>query len=224
MVISSEKYLGKIPAPTVTVCAGKKNTQMGFKDDWITSQGYPTSEIVGDICRGLHGEDIVECKERKTFNLSTSVQYASKGILGKNNLTDPKLWNPEFSYSGAGLCNQLEANITMGTSQTNEVIWIKVSSNLFYSVLVHDHNFFFLNTNPELPMNAMTVDTMKMYSFKLVQHRNMDLVFKPCNPDPQYSLTGCIKNSFSKEVGCRLHWDKWTDLTLPICDQIKQYR
>ena len=224
VIISSEKYFGNIPAPTVTVCAGNNNTQMGFKDDWVTSQEYPTSEIVGDLCKGLQGKDIVECIERGTFNLSTSVQYAGKGILGKNNLTDPKFWKPEFSYSMTGLCNQLEANITIGTNQAKEVLWINLTPNLFYSVAVHDPNFFFQSFNPELPMNAMTVDDVKMYSFKLVQHKNMDLASKPCNPDPHYSFTGCIKNGFSKEVGCRLHWDKWTDLTLPICDQLEQYR
>ena len=224
VIILFKNYVGDISAPTVTVCAASKNTGIGFTDEWINTLEYPTSEIVGDLCKGLQGEEIVKCIEMKSFNLSKAVQYAGKGGLGKNNLNDSIFWSPEFSYSTSGICNQLEANVTLGTNKATDVLWIKLNSNLSNVVFIHDPNLFFFSAYPELPFNTMTVDDMKMYSFKLVQHRNMDLASQPCNSDPHYSFTGCIKNGFSKEVGCRLHWDKWTDLTLPICDQLEQYR
>ena len=238
VVISEEKDLGPIPAPSVTVCALNPETQMGYKDNSLEYTDYRTSALIDDICKGLHGEDIVRCVEKKTYNLSTVVKHTSKGLAQNNrqknrtmdhNLTEniqtgSQIWNPEFSYNGAGLCHQLEANMTLGTYQDTDVMWIKSNPNVSSFVLIHDPKLFYLTPNPELPFNAMTVDNMKMHSFKLVKHTNLDLTSKPCNSDPLYSFTACITDPLSKEVGCRLHWDRRTGQDLPICHQMGQYR
>ena len=33
---------------------------------------------------------------------------------------------------------------------------------------------------------------------------------QPCNTDPQYGFTACIKKTLSDKVGCVLPWDKTT--------------
>ena len=86
VVISEKKDLGAIPAPSVTVCAFNPETEMGYTDNAIQHSKYPTSAIVGDICKGLQGEDIVRCIEKKTYNLSTMVRKARKGLPDDNNL------------------------------------------------------------------------------------------------------------------------------------------
>ena len=224
VVISSEIDLGEIPAPSVTVCATNKNTQMGFKDDLLTTYDYPTSEIIGDLCEGLVANDIVDCIENNTFNLSTAVHRASKGFSKKIDLTGPKFWNPEFSYSSAGLCHQMNANISLGQSQATGVLWIELNSTFRHTAFIHDPKFYFFSSNPQLPFNSMLIGATQIHSFRLVQHKKQNLASKPCQPDPQYSFTACVKNSFSKEVGCRLHWDRWSDPTLPVCHQLQQYR
>ena len=35
---------------------------------------------------------------------------------------------------------------------------------------------------------------------------------------------GCIKEAFSKEIGCRMHWDKDTDKNIPSCSNMTQFR
>ena len=123
--------------------------------------------------------------ENKTYNLSTVVKQARKGLLGNNNLaqnnhqenkiednslnknslTDSKFWKTDFAHTSAGLCQHLESNMTMGTNQATDVLFIALNPNLTSFVPIHDPKLFYFTSNPELPFNAMTVNTMKMHSF-----------------------------------------------------------
>ena len=224
VVTSAEKNLGEISAPSVTVCVENPKTQMGYKDDFLESELASSSGIIGQICQGLQGEDIVRCLEEKTYNISTVVKQASKGVSGGTNRTDTRFWNADFSSASEGMCYQLEANMTLGTDQETDVLLISLNSALFSWVWIHDPKFFLTNSNPGLPFTLTSIKSMKWYSFRQVLHKNLDVASKRCNPDPLYSFTGCIKTSLSWEVGCRLHWDRWTDRQLPECDKLEQYR
>ena len=206
---TAENDLGKIPAPTVTVCAYNPKSQLGYKDNSLHKMNFPTSEIVGEICKGLQGEDIVRCLEEKTYNFSTLVKQATKGPYSSTPqfLNDTTYWHPEFSYSPSGLCYQLETNMTLGTDITTDILYILMSNDNLtnYGVFIHDTNFFFQTANPLTPFTLITVHKTMLINFHLVQHNNLDLASKPCNPDPLYSFTRCIKNTISREVGCRLY-------------------
>ena len=221
---SAEKNLGEITAPSVTVCVENPKTQIGYKDDFLGAELASSSGIIDEICQGLQGEGIVRCLEEKTYNISTVVKHASKGFLGGTNLTDTRFWNSEFSSALEGMCYQLEANMTLGTDQETYALWISFNPALLSWVWIHDPNFFLTNSNPGLPFSMRSIKVMKWHGFRQVLHKNLDVASKPCNPDPVYSFTGCIKTSLSWEVGCRLQWDKWTDRKLPRCDKLEQYR
>ena len=49
-------------------------------------------------------------------------------------------------------------------------------------------------------------------------------IFRRCNPEPSYSFTGCVRESLSKMIGCKLKWDSWTSDDVPICQHLDQYR
>ena len=224
IVTSAEKDLGEIPAPSITVCVLNPKTQLGYKDDLLGADLVTSSDVIGEICKGLQGEDIVRCLEEKSYNISTGVKQASKGFLGDNIPTDSRFWNAEFSSGREGLCHQLEANMTLGTDQDTDPLVITFNAALSPWVWIHDPNFFITSSNPGLPITMMSIKHTKWYSFRLVLHQNLDLASKPCNSAPLYSFTGCVKTSLSKEAGCRLHWDSWTDRAMPECDKLEQYR
>ena len=225
VVTSAEKDLGGIPAPMVTLCPLHPDNVMGYKNNSVRLEKFPTSEIVSEVCKGLKGEDIVRCVEEKTFDLSDGLVFAIKGYLGSGgDFTDSRFWSPDFSWSANGICYQLEANTTLAIKRPTNVLWMQLKSRKSL-VFIHDSNYFLQSLNPGFPLNMMLIgETMKMYSLKLVRHNNLDIASKPCNPDPLYSFTRCIKSSLSREVGCRLHWDRWTHQGLPTCHQLEQYR
>ena len=219
-----EEDLGEIAAPSVTVCSLDAKTYMGWADPGFTFEKFPTSEIVGEMCPNLEGDDLVDCVEKNTFNLTTIVKNAGKGLLGKNQLNDTKYWRPEFSYSSQGMCQTLETNLTLGTAMTTESLKIELNANFANYITVHDPKLYLASWNPSVPFQSMRVDGSTVYRFNVVRHRNLDVRSKRCNPDPSYSFTSCIKKRFSSEVGCRLHWDRWTDPALPECHSLEQYR
>ena len=225
VVTSAEKDLGGIPAPTVTVCSANNETMIGFKNSSVRMENFTNGEFVFKLCKGLTGDDIIHCVKNETFGFSEGIKMASKGLLGlAGNLPYPRFWSPEFSWSAVGICYQLEANVTLGITKTLDVLKIVLKTSKS-SIFIHDPNFFLVSNNPGFPLNLMTIsDTMKMHSFKLVKHNNLDLASKRCNPAPLYSFTRCIKTRVSQKVGCRLHWDRWTQLGLPTCNHLDQYR
>ena len=58
------------------------------------------------------------------------------------------------------------------------------NNNLTTYVSIHDTNFFFQSANPLTPINMIPVDKTILDKFYFVQHNNLDLASKPCNPDP----------------------------------------
>ena len=219
-----ELDLGDIPAPSVTVCSLDVKTYLGWSDPTLNFENFPTSEIVGNICSSQEGDDLVDCVEKNTFNLTTIVKYAQKGFLGQTNLTDARFWRPEFSVSYLGICQTLEPNMTIGTSFLTDSLRIALNQNFINYIAIHEPNLFLLNRNPSMPFKMMRVDGNRVYKFNMVRHEDIDVVSKRCNPASSYSFTACIKKSFSSEVGCRLHWDRWTDQSLPKCHTRDQYR
>ena len=223
VMTSSEQDEGRVPAPAVTVCAFDPETNSAFINDHPGVDEF-SQEIIGHVCPNMTGDDIVKCVEEKTYNLTTTVKAVTKGIQDNSSL--PGRWYPELSMTGAGLCHTLETNLTLGTNFSTESLRIILNGNLSYYVIIHDPNYILLNMNPGLPMKLLNIDESKMTMHQLivVRHENLDVPSKPCNPDPSYRFTGCIKEVFSREVGCRLHWDRWTGQATPVCHRLDQYR
>ena len=80
MVTVAQQYLGDIPTPSVTICAHNALTELGYSNTSLSLQNIPASDIVGNICQSLEGDDIVNCVEKETFNLTTIVKNAVKGL------------------------------------------------------------------------------------------------------------------------------------------------
>ena len=49
----------------------------------------------------MNGAEIVNCVEKKTYNLTTLMKWVTQGLEKNSSLPGP--WYPEFSFSSAGL-------------------------------------------------------------------------------------------------------------------------
>ena len=106
---------------------------------------------------------------------------------------------------------------------------IGLNETMKHLIFVHNPRYFIQSKNPDLPVNEGVLDPGGIYAImhiKVVEHRNLDVPDKRCNPGEKYSLTDCVREAFSKEVGCTLHWAAQTDFLagLPICNTIDQHR
>ena len=218
LVTSSEETLVELPAPAVTICPGFSS--------WLHPEKITDlTNIVGQVCNGSQGSQIHECVEAETMNGTSTVKGAARGYMGEE-VFGRNEWSSDFTRQDAGMCFTFTKPFNMGTFIKNESLAIIWALNISFMIFVHDPSFFLLNFNPALPLNSIALEenTQAFYRMVIVQHENLNFPSKPCHPDTTYSFTACIKNTFSKEVGCRLNWDRLSDQALPLCDHLEQYR
>ena len=63
-----------------------------------------------------------------------------------------------------------------------------------------------------------------MYPITLTEVEELNVPEDPCNEDPEYNYRECIKESFSRRVGCRTKWDDIQLKELPLCENHEQFR
>ena len=62
------------------------------------------------------------------------------------------------------------------------------------------------------------------HDITLTKHKRLNLDRRPCEEDPAYNFTVCIKEKLSSRVGCRLPWDKWSHQDRAVCKSERQFR
>ena len=61
------------------------------------------------------------------------------------------------------------------------------------------------------------------HDLTLTKHKRLNLDRRPCEEDPSYSFTVCIKEKLSKKIGCRLPWDKLSQQERSICTSEEEF-
>ena len=235
VVTSSEYYQGELPAPAVTVCPEKPEIQRNLSEKSL-------SDPIGSWCGQSDETETYQCIENVTSNLTSSIRAVSFGYqhVEESPDVDEDEWISDFTVPLVGKCFTFKRRQDMGIDIVKDSIMIHLLSNLSY-IFIHDPDFFAMNWNPALPFNNFVMDGnfARMFKMITVQHRNINVPSAPCNPDLTYSFTACIKkvfsrefiiiiiiikDVFSREVGCRLPWDGWTDNSYPLCGHLDQFR
>ena len=230
LVTTEEEQRGTFSVPAVTICPINVATSFGFRN--LSNQDLMLDgNLVWNTCKGLKQDAIVKCIKENTYDQASTIVKVTQGFLSDDPLPFFK-WIPDYTPTAGGMCYTLESNSSMGTGQTNSVFKIELDHQSFsvaFIIHIHDPRYFVVNMNPLLPFNMLLQyvqekPKFKVFSLLVIQHKNLDVPSKPCNPDPTYSFTCCIKESISAQVGCRLAWDSWTDRARPVCHHLTQYR
>ena len=69
-------------------------------------------------------------------------------------------------------------------------------------------------------------DSFQYQRILLVEHSLLNHPKIPCEPRRDYSFRGCVRNSFTKKVKCRLPWpaiDSSVDSGVPVCQNLTQF-
>ena len=62
------------------------------------------------------------------------------------------------------------------------------------------------------------------YQIVLTEANELNVPNDPCNEDPDYNFNACVKESFSRRVGCRTKWDDIGLTDRPPCTKMSQFR
>ena len=187
--------------PAITICPHR-----GFPA-WKTTIPNPIGwspyeELSG---KNVSSDDLMKYINNNTFELNETLEH-----LGKENTTSAEVetipidnWPNDITYTFMGKCYTLNGTIIMET----ELIWkMIIKNNFWFLIFLHDPNFFILSENPKtIPRMKKNIMMKGLTKFFIETFRKVKLstTSHPCNNDPDYSFTACVKNSVTRDIGCR---------------------
>ena len=163
--------------------------------------------------------------DEKTFRLSEVVEDVTSL---ETSLTGEEFWRSDFFNFYFGKVFTLHSLYHLGTDWENSLL-LHLNPSMSYYVWIHDKDFFLTSINQDvIPHYFLRMDQKELVFLVIrpVNYHMMDKDDQPCNPSESYSSTRCVKNSVSKQIGCRLPWDQWCSGDIEICstkNQIRQF-
>ena len=222
IVVTSTKATGGTPAPAVTIAVRNKETGIGWKKSQI--RGF-----VNNLCADANTtETIIDCIASQTYNLSEIVAKVESGIGNYAQVVkDP--WKEDFSYRYAGRTYTLDISKKMRVQSVwSNPLRIVLKQNLLYDLYVHDPKFFYISRNADAGHSGVhkLVDPKELpyyYPFALTEVEELNVPDDPCNEDPDFNYRKCIRESFTKKVGCSTKWDHTTQRGMHLCSNLHQF-
>ena len=150
--------------------------------------------------------EVEECIENNTFSEKEIIDHVAwfdmdqKSINPHWNIT----WIGEMTDTYFGKCFTLNQSIAV---DPQIVTIIAVNASWDAKLYIHDPHFFLLTWNPQpfqrRLVSLSTSERFTYYLMELFRHVNLKRTSNPCEEDPMYSFTACVRNSISRAVGCR---------------------
>ena len=203
-------------------------------------QSWGCAGFVPTLCKDANStETIVSCIEQQTYNLSEIIASVTLGdtVQGFSNEVKNPNWTEDFTHNYAGRAYILDLPINLRSFSFSEnalTIGLKAIGNngdndVNYEIYIHDPTFFHVTRNPE-PVHPsirehVDFETLpRLYSFALTEVEELNIPDDPCNEDPDYNFRKCLKESFTRRIGCRTKWDDVQLKDLPLCASITQFK
>ena len=187
MVVETTKDTRGIPSPAITIAV--------------------VNQIKNDSCFDKDAS-IEHCLERDTLKRSEILRRVIIGWTSKKefNLTQE---NPreDFTLNYAGRYYTLNLPMKIGPDDHEDQLFLELNTNLTYTVLIHDPEFFLYNVNPiALPITtrrfaAQDIRPNAWFSrLELAEVNLLNLPSSPCIDDPSYNFQACLRRSIAEKV------------------------
>ena len=225
-----------LPLPVITICPHHVDSGHAFKN--VSEEQKRCARIEGKgllevVCDGRQGTALTDCIEREVFGLPDVVTFeetraTTPKILHhtiEENPIVPSRWSMSLNHDkGPCFTYQNDQHMESGKS----MLKIGLNASFKYQVSLHDPKFFINSANPAMPVRSsfLNAGDWEMIKLVLVEHQNLDVPDKKCSSGQNYSLTECVTEVFSGEVGCALHWNQKQTQggLLPKCTTQDQHR
>jgi hypothetical protein len=229
MVMTSKIATGGSPAPAITFMPRNRQTTFGWKSAYENAT-FP--HYIQPICgnRKSGRTSIEGCINKNTYNQTEVFKDVLLGYTTRTSLLKRKdIWTHDFTVSYYGRAYTLNIEQNIGPDDSKYQVFVAVGYDIDYRIIIHDPLYFALNINPAaFPSITMIIrpnETRNFYyRLALTEVEEVNIPSDPCNPDRDYNFQACIKESLSRQVGCRTKWDRWSRLDLPLCTTMEQYR
>ena len=206
IVVESELDTNGIEAPAVTIQATLN--KFGWKS--VDDESIWHNFVLHEHCESIN-MTIEQCIHNDSMRLTDFLANAqieknfdSTAPLLLNISASSPYWREDMTPTVFGKYFTFKAPKSIKLSQDYCMTFVLVKNFTFY-VFVHDKDFFLNNANPlGPPSNYWTFEghfqRNHYQELTLIKHTKLNLDRKPCEEDPAYSFTKCIKENSSKKV------------------------
>ena len=203
--IKSKSETGGIEAPSISIAAWTPGTALGWFNK--SKDIVHFNDILRHQCKGF--DDIVKCIKNQTYEQSDFIKdivigtQANVSLLkSANSLVE------DFTNVRYGRTYTLNPNRRIGPDYAKDEIVLILDPNLLYGVILHDKKFFLMSENPfGIPSIYIKIDPSKSfgpyYTIDVTHQKNLNLPDSPCEENPEYDFSACVKENLSKKIGCR---------------------
>ena len=134
-------------------------------------------------------------------------------------------WHAVFQVPDYGVCQTTTPHLKINSS--SKFLIIKLNPSLPYKIFLHDPKLFFLSVNPRAFQRViMSYSSQSSFMAGMIEATRYKLFNRPgspCEQDPGYNFTACLKNFVHQKVGCHFgdctemediyrYLDNWSDL------------
>jgi hypothetical protein len=229
MVVTSRRATGGIKAPAITIRPINPQTKLGWKR---SSSNFTVPHLIRPFCKNNTSRSvtIAGCIKENTYNQSEAFKDVLLGYTTQESLLkDDDLWTGDFTYTWYGRTYTIDMGENIGPDDTTSQLFVVVKYDLNYKIILHDPFYFATSINPAtfpsiiLPIRPNETNS-HYYRIALTEVEELDVPEDPCIPARDYNFQACIKESLSRQVGCRTKWDRWSQPGRPLCTRMDQYR
>ena len=170
---------------------------------------------------GINCGEFEDCLAQNGYVFEEGVKIILLGFTKKTSLINQmNLFSPDMTFSRYGQYHTLDIEAKMSPDGKIDQLLIALSYDLSYHIFIHDKTFFYVDKNSRSSiMLDINPNTTLGHYYRIALTEVNEL-----NPDPDYKLQTCVKESLSSQVGCRSKWDKLSHADRPECTEMEQYR
>ena len=215
IIVKSELDTQGIEAPAVTLQAiqNKFGWKSAGNELWYNFELYEHCERINMTIEQCIQNDSIKLTDfLEDIRIDKNYDSRSATPLLLNLSTSSAYWREDMTATAFGKYFTFNSPKSISLNQDYCMTFILVR-NFTFIVFVHDEDFFLNVANPwGPPVNYWTFEAFKgpfpknhYQELTLTKQTKLNLDRRPCEEDPAYSFTKCIKENSSKKVIRRQH-------------------
>jgi hypothetical protein len=210
VVRSRTRHPEGLPLPGITVC--RMGGYAGWKHNSSKAITNPMEKFCGNADKNM--TQMLECVAEGTFTLQETVTQTSKWVDETTNVPlNESGWTSDLTLTTMGLCHTLVSEEALFGP-----LMLLLEEAEQYKILIHDPSFNIMRFNSHLiPSLWLNNPRGTDYFLLATDHVKMNRPESPCEEDPTYNFTVCVKAGLARTIGCRLPWDPVPGPSVATC-------
>ena len=214
----------EIAAPSIMLCPANPVTGLGWTNENVSLKS--SVGIFKTACDQAT-DDLEACVVDNTYKFEESILDVI--LPGQDKSVGLEAFKSDMTFAPAGVCHTFEnisTILTFGESfRQGGSLTINLNVSIMFILLVSDMKFTYFSLNkeaiPGIRETLLPENLERSFQIKITKHIKRNTAKKPCNENPDYSFTFCLKEKVNFLAECSL--PVTTNSNLTKCKTLEQY-